>query len=391
MVEHRIQLNEGVSRMRTWLFDHALPVWSEFGIDRVNGGFFERLSHTAEGQLESKRARVQPRQIYCFVEAGRLGWNNWNEIVNAGMEFFLSKYITENGTSVGSVTPQGEIQDSRFDLYNQAFAIFAYGHVADTTPNLRNRMIEKATLLLDHLKDQYAHPEIGFEEGNPRELPNRSNPHMHLFEASLVWESITGHKSWSDLADEIATLCLQRFIDQNTGALHEYFDGDWIPVKSELGSSHEPGHHFEWAWLLLQWGQSRKDSDALIKARKLYEIGIRHGIDFQRNVVVLGLNEDLTVSAPTARLWSQTEWIKAAIMMARIAESRKEREFHERQIGVGISTLSRFLDVRTKGLWKDKLDSKNIFVVEPVPASSFYHIICALSELFEYEKIMLAR
>ncbi|MEJ0007621.1 MAG: AGE family epimerase/isomerase [Steroidobacteraceae bacterium] len=35
------------------------------------------------------------------------------------------------------------------------------------------------------------------------------------------------------------------------------------------------------------------------------------------------------------------------------------------------------------GLWYDKIDREGKFVVEPAPASSFYHIICAIAEFGE--------
>jgi mannose-6-phosphate isomerase len=34
-----------------------------------------------------------------------------------------------------------------------------------------------------------------------------------------------------------------------------------------------------------------------------------------------------------------------------------------------------------KGLWRDRLNSDGTFVQEPAPASSFYHIVCAILEV----------
>jgi mannose/cellobiose epimerase-like protein (N-acyl-D-glucosamine 2-epimerase family) len=45
--------------------------------------------------------------------------------------------------------------------------------------------------------------------------------------------------------------------------------------------------------------------------------------------------------------------------------------------------LWRFLDHGARGLWYDKIDREGRFVVEPAPASSFYHIICAIAEFGE--------
>ena len=51
-------------------------------------------------------------------------------------------------------------------------------------------------------------------------------------------------------------LALTRFIDPETGVLREFFDADWRAPGGEDGLV-EPGHQFEWAWLLQRWGRLR--------------------------------------------------------------------------------------------------------------------------------------
>ena len=45
-------------------------------------------------------------------------------------------------------------------------------------------------------------------------------------------------------------LCLDRFIDRDTAALREFFASDWTPMPGTPGEVLEPGHHYEWAFLL---------------------------------------------------------------------------------------------------------------------------------------------
>ena len=53
------------------------------------------------------------------------------------------------------------------------------------------------------------------------------------------------------------------FIDAHNGALHEFFDADWNPAPGIEGRIVEPGHQFEWAWLLLRWaGGKHRDAPA---------------------------------------------------------------------------------------------------------------------------------
>ncbi|MCC7268557.1 MAG: N-acylglucosamine 2-epimerase, partial [Caulobacteraceae bacterium] len=45
---------------RQWLFDEALPLWAERGLDPA-GGFHDQLDDTGQPVAAPKRARVQAR------------------------------------------------------------------------------------------------------------------------------------------------------------------------------------------------------------------------------------------------------------------------------------------------------------------------------------------
>jgi mannose-6-phosphate isomerase len=58
-----------------------------------------------------------------------------------------------------------------------------------------------------------------------------------------------------------------------TGSLREFFDGDWNPLASDEGRIVEPGHQFEWAWLLNGWASIIGDNRYIEKAKRLVTIG----------------------------------------------------------------------------------------------------------------------
>jgi mannose-6-phosphate isomerase len=206
---------------------------------------------------------------------------------------------------------------------------------------------------------------------------------MHLFEAALAWEALDPDPAWSGLADEIATLALTRFIDVEGGFLREFFDAQWNPAAGAAGEVVEPGHQFEWSWLLARWARLRGRSDALQAARRLYAVGAEHGVD-ARGVAFDELNPALAPARPTARLWPQTERIKAALLFAELADSPAERAEHEAEAASAGRALQLYLDTPLKGAWRDRLDPDGGFVDEPAPASSFYHIAAAVDALADY-------
>jgi mannose/cellobiose epimerase-like protein (N-acyl-D-glucosamine 2-epimerase family) len=112
----------------------------------------------------------------------------------------------------------------------------------------------------------------GFNESTPTDPPLHSNPHMHLFEACLAWNAIDSDPKWRALADEIAGLALSKFISAETGALREFFDDQWNPAPGVAGRIWEPGHQYEWAWLLLRWGKLAGRPDAIAAALRMIDL-----------------------------------------------------------------------------------------------------------------------
>ncbi|MCK7612105.1 AGE family epimerase/isomerase [Roseibium sediminicola] len=365
-----------------WLVDSALPVWSEKGIDSERGTCHEAIElATLTGTASPCRARVVARQIYSFLEGAKLGWTGPAEdIVTTLHDWYAATFLSEAGHFAAAVDSSNNICDPTFDLYNQAFSLFGFAQVAAALPARSAGATELASNLLKLLLEKYRHPETGFREDNPDRLPLRSNPHMHLFEACLAWESVSDDPAWRDLSDEIAELALTRFIDPVSGGLREFFAMDWSPSPDDTGRTVEPGHQFEWAWLLVKWGQARGDAGALIAARRLYDIGWTYGIDESRGVAFMALNDDFTVRDPLARLWAQTEWIKAAVALARLS-SGPERDAYLADIPDAVRALQTYFEDVPAGLWRDKMTADGTFVEEASPASSLYHIVCAISEL----------
>ncbi|MDK1493451.1 mannose-6-phosphate isomerase Pmi [Sinorhizobium sp. 7-81] len=373
-----------------WLADAALLLWRQKGFDDASGGFVETIDMQGEPTRANRRSRVQPRQVYCFAEAGRRGWpGDWRTVAEAGLAYFDRVYRRPSGFYAALADADGQVTDPSFDLYNQAFALLAFAYLAEVFPERRGEMAERSNDLRRKLEAHCKHPIAGFEEDNPPRLPLGSNPHMHLFEACLASETVEGFDkmAWANLADEIAHLAMDHFIDAETGGLREFFDHEWAPFPGEKGRVVEPGHQFEWAWLLLRWAERRGSAEAIVKARRLFEIGEQHGICPKRDVAIMTLLDDFSVADPVARLWPQTEWLKAAIRFAALTEG-EERQRYLSSAARAAAALDRFLQTPIRGLWRDKQQADGAFVEEPAPASSFYHIVCAIYELEDCLKRM---
>ena len=364
-----------------WLVERALTLWWEVGADRKQGGFFEQIGQDGKVIDGPRRVRVSARQIYSFATGREFGWNGPVEAIEHGLNYLLGKGRMPGGCFRSVVAPNGSSVGRDFDLYDNAFGLF--GLAAACRAGIRaQEMISTAKEILGVLRREFDNPRGGFEESNPRTLPLKANPHMHLLEASLAWiELAPGDRDWNELADEIAELCLAKFIEPANGCVREFFDDAWEPAVGDAGRIAEPGHQFEWAWLLSRWSKLRDRPDALAAARTLVSIGERFGVDPSRGAAFNEIWTDLTPKDAMARLWPQTERIRGWLKMAAFGHSPAECDAAFGKAAAAAASLRRYLETPIPGLWRDRMDGAGKFVEEPAPASSLYHIVGAIAEM----------
>ncbi|MEM7243364.1 MAG: AGE family epimerase/isomerase [Pseudomonadota bacterium] len=365
----------------------TLNIWAQHGYDQDHGGFHDQLTQTGQPEDIPKRCRVQARQIYSFIEAGRLGWEGpWQELSTQALAFMLDHYRMTNGAMRSRVNRDGTPYDDVIDNYDQAFAIFALAHAYRVIPD--QAIKAPAIEVLDYLRAHRAHPGGGFFEDStqapdPRTTPLLANPHMHLLEAALAWLDVGCKEPWQTLADEIVALALGRFIDSSSGALREFFDLDWQPVVGVQGRLVEPGHLFEWQWLLQRYANYAGpivDKHALRKAvAQLYAFADRFGLRHDRTITVAALLTDGSLYDGASRVWPQTERIKAAMLQAQVCPAEAKR-YHQ-DASEAWYGLSPFLTVPMNGLWYDRITPSGKAIANASPASSLYHLIGAMSAL----------
>lgn len=361
-------LSQALAGYEAWLKDAALPLWWKLGGDHERGGVLEALTVHGDPAPAPRRGRVQGRQVYVFKTAGDLGWTGpWKQAATGGLDYIFKHFQRADGLVRKLVSVDGHPLDDGAAVYDQAFTLLGMAMMHEVGGYGRDLPAEaaRARAGLEALRD----PKAGFRETD--DYPNQSNCHMHILEASLAWIE-AGQEDWSSLADEMAEMALSTFIDADGGFLREFFDEDWKPAPGDAGRRVEPGHQFEWSWLMSRWGRLRGRQDALDAARKLFEHGKR-GVD-ARGIAVNALWDDLTVWEPEARLWPQTEYMKAALALGEEADAL-----------AAANGLWLYLQTPAAGVWYDKLRPDGTFVDEPAPASSFYHIICAIAELSRYQ------
>lgn len=343
-----------------WAVQTAAPLWAEHGCDRAGGGFFDRLDPgTLRNAADFKRLRVTARQIFVFATAARMGFAAGDALVTHGLEHLLGPCRIASGGYRSRLTLDNRAIDGPIDLYDNAFALFALAHGHARKPDAA--LLEAALEQCEYLTRAFFHPAGGYLESLPPVLPRRQNPHMHLLEALLAWLEILGPvEPFRDLANTVLDLAQRRLFAADHDLLVEFFEDDW-QIRDLMA---EPGHHFEWVWLL---AESRRLGLAVPDfAPRLYRLALDHGRDPATQFLYGAFGPGGAPIQTTVRLWPHTEWLRA------------ETVVDDGNIEAAATAVARFLDHPVPGLWYETFVPEQGFRPEAVPASSLYHLFGAM-------------
>jgi len=361
-------------RLLEWLTGSACPLWASNGIDPTSGGFVEALDGAGRALPLSRRVRVQPRQIYSFARATALGWHgNGAAIAHAGLEYLTTRYQRPDGFFRTLITADGRVENDSAWLYDHAFVLLGYSAAAVIFDEI-DRFETRALELRGRIERAWRRDDGSFVSGDSAGEGRDANPHMHLLEACLAWAALGRDRGWAEWAEFIAGLALERFVDPRTGALTESFTPDWSPAPGDAGRRVEPGHQYEWAWLLLRCDRADRP-ERRASALGLIELSERTGV--RGGVAVNALDASLAVRDSNARLWPQTERLKAALL----AETLTGSPAYAKIAANAAAELMKYLDTDVAGLWFDERLPTGEFRVTPAPASTLYHLIGAVEAL----------
>ncbi len=360
----------------SWMRETALPFWVMNGWDEARGGFVEEL--TQEGgpsDCAFKRVRVQGRQLYSFSIAALLGWNpDAAALAEKGYAYIQGHCGPGDGRWYRRLGRDGSVLDGEMDLYDTAFMVLGFITYHRLTGNrealgLVERTVETVA------RDLAVPPKTGYRQRLSEKGILRQNPNMHWFEAMLFCFEATGDSRYLDEAKKVYQRASEDIIDPQTGALRELFDDRWQPVLEEGKVLVEPGHHYEWTWLLDRASRHFPVDRALLP--KVAGFADRWGVHKATRLVVDQVSVEGEMTQPTTRLWVLTETLKAWLVRPDVTEERRVERVQE----VESDLMRYFLLRKPMGTWADRVNADGSVQDSPVPASSMYHIMLATTEL----------
>jgi N-acylglucosamine 2-epimerase/mannose-6-phosphate isomerase len=312
--------------------------------------------------------------VYVYAHAHALGYPNGR--ARAGVQWMVRH--AWRGPDRGwarLLAPDGRVLDANADLYDHAFALLAlaWTHRVDGDAG----SLAWARRTLEVIERRFRHPRVGFLHALAPEPAGwrLQNPHMHLLEAChALWEAAREPRA-AELACELASIGAQRFFDPRTGTLGEHFTDGLRRAPGPDGRRVEPGHQFEWAWLLARhralFGERHDDV-----VRALVGFGERHGVDAATGLVYDAVHDDGAPLDRRSRTWPNTERVKGHVALWDTdgTDPRPGMEAAMRAL------LDRYLTGVAPGAWWDRMDGEGRCVAPYVPASTFYHLFLAITE-----------
>lgn len=348
-----------IGEIKEWLFAQASPLWSTAGIVSNTGISWEALDFDGAPCADIPiRLRVQPRQAFSFARLARADARAavGLELPVALLDWVYAKGFDDAGHLGALTDADGTLMKVLHDLYDLAFVALASAELILNGQD-RSADLVRIDAALDVLK-----ADKGWHETADHRQPRRQNPHMHLFEAMTALFEATGDPRYLDRANECLNLFHSVYF-QPDGTLLEMFTEGWHP--DDATQQIEPGHIAEWIWLLAEYERVTGQGagvDLSLMWTQVLSMRTPRGV----------LPDTSTPPSATCRLWPQTEFLKAALVMHRRGDTRLAPR-------VVLDLLwDDYLTAPVPGGWVDARDRDGAITAKNMPASSFYHIVIAL-------------
>ncbi|MGE8352125.1 MAG: AGE family epimerase/isomerase [Pseudomonas protegens] len=317
------------------------------------------------------RAMACARQLYLFSQLIGDAAAPFAEERAAALFRSLQRHFhdAEHGGWFYSIDPEGAPLDRRKDLYTHAFILFACAHY---WAKVREPLVESVlNAALEVVAQRFARGDGLYEASLAEDWSvlgsgPLQNPLMHLAEAFLAILAVREDTAVQAALLELCQAMQQQFIDPQHGVMLEK------PLGA-VDNWFEPGHQFEWYFLL--------DSSPLLRSSSLHASLSRafafteqRGVDPQSGVVcaMLELQPGAPIKDATQRIWAQAEYLRALTLRAD-SQTHLLRQLKALQ--------AHFLHA---GGWNECLDASGAVSRRDMPSTTPYHLATCYRGLAEY-------
>ena len=347
-----------------------VPLWQGPGWNPALALPFEALDAGHQPlPVQRYRAMACARQLYLF--SSLIGQVPAAEQRAAALFRSLQQHFhdAEHGGWFYSIDAQGAPLDKRKDLYTHAFIIFACAHY---WAKARDPLVESVlNAALSVVAERFASDDGLYQASLDQDWSSLGsgplqNPLMHLAEAFLATLAVRDDSRVQAALIALCAAMQRRFIDPKTGVMLEKPQGavdNWF----------EPGHQFEWFFLL--------ESSPLLRGTALHGSLDRAfaftehcGVNPETGAVaaMLDLHGAAQPRDATQRIWAQAEYLRA-LTLRHDSEASLRRQL--------LALQQHFLHPAG---WNECLDATGKVSRQDMPSTTPYHLATCYRGLAEY-------
>ncbi|WP_350600584.1 AGE family epimerase/isomerase [Pseudomonas sp. 65/3-MNA-CIBAN-0223] len=313
------------------------------------------------------RAMACARQLYVF--SSLIGQVPAAEERSAQLFSSLQRHFhdAEHGGWFYSIDALGAPLDQRKDLYTHAFILFACAHYWDKVrePSV-GHLLDTA---LEVIAQRFATGDGLYEACLERDWSSLQtgplqNPLMHLAEAFLATLAARQDDAVQSMLVTLCTAMQQRFIDPQQGVLMEK------PLGA-VDNWYEPGHQFEW-YFLLESSPLLRGSQLHGSLERAFAFTKQSGVDPHSGAVKAMLDLNGKARDATQRIWAQAEYLRA-LTLRPDAEAAVQRQL--------LALQQNFLHA---GGWHECRDELGQVSRKDMPSTTPYHLATCYRGLADY-------
>ncbi|MHC6227658.1 AGE family epimerase/isomerase [Pseudomonas sp. X10] len=351
-----------LARFRQHFAERIVPLWQGPGWNADMALPYEALDAQQQPlPVQRYRAMACARQLYLF--SSRIGQPGAAERA-AALFRSLQRHFhdAEHGGWFYSIDAQGQPLDRRKDLYTHAFIVFACAHYWG---KVREPLVESTlNAALNVVAERFARDDGLYEASLDEDWSDLGsgplqNPQMHLAEAFLETLAVRDDPQVQQALEQLCSALQEHFIEPQHGLMLER-------PRGSVDNWFEPGHQFEWFYLL-ETSVLLRGSPLHASISRAFGYAEQHGV--KDSAVLAMLDVDGQVVDATQRIWAQAEYLRALAL----------RPDTEEKLLAQLQALEqRFLH---EGGWHECRDADGAVSRHDMPSTTPYHLATCLEGL----------
>jgi endoglucanase len=310
--EARAESEPGLAaRAEADLRQNLFPYWVRMAPDRGHAGFVGSVDANEQVRTDVSRGSLLTSRILWTFAAAHHRWpdGGYLEMAQRAYDDLMANFWDKsNGGLYWAIDETGAPQDTRKQIYGQAFGIYALSEYARVSGN--TEALERATVLYKlveaHASDNTHGGYFELFTADWKPLSARSaavmdtavkesaatksqNTHLHVMEAYTNLLRVWPDDGLRATQRELVSLMLDKILDDRTWHLGLFFEDDWTLVS---GDEISYGHDIEAAWLITEAADIVGDPSQIAIARgaavEIARVTLAEGVDADGSLFYAG-------------------------------------------------------------------------------------------------------